>query len=86
MDMFLASYPNPSRHLQPWGPGRPTMLSADQAMQILDVRLGISVGRSTFYRWMQTGRFFSIKLGGKIFIPLAEMEGIVERLSRGERL
>lgn len=86
--MVRTSYPSRSQlqHLQPWGPGRPTMLSAERAMQILDARLGITVGRSTFYRWMQTGRLFSIKLGGKIFIPLSEMETIVERLSRGERL
>jgi predicted site-specific integrase-resolvase len=62
------------------------MLSPGSAMRILDVRMGITVGRSTFYRWMQTGRLFSIKLGGKIYVPLSEMETIMERLSRGERL
>jgi hypothetical protein len=67
-------------------PGRPTMLSAQGAMRILDLRMGITVGRSTFYRWMQTGRLFSVKMGGKIFVPLSEMETIVDRLSRGERL
>jgi predicted DNA-binding transcriptional regulator AlpA len=69
-----------------WEPGRPVMLSPENAMQILDVRLGITVGRSTFYRWIQTGRFFSIKLGGKIFVPLSEIETVVQKLSHGERL
>jgi predicted DNA-binding transcriptional regulator AlpA len=69
-----------------WDPGRPIMLSPENAMQILDARLGITVGRSTFYRWIQTGRFFSIKLGGKIFVPLSEIETVVQKLSHGERL
>lgn len=64
----------------------PIMLSPEHAMQMLNGRLGIFVGRSTFYRWIYTGRFFSVKLGGKLFIPLAEMEMVVQRLGRGERL
>jgi hypothetical protein len=65
---------------------RPTMLSPDHAMQLLDARLGITVGKSTFYRWILAGRFFSIRLGGKIYIPLSEMEIAMERLRRGEKL
>jgi hypothetical protein len=62
------------------------MLSPDHAMQLLDARLGITVGKSTFYRWILAGRFFSIRLGGKIYIPLSEMEIAMERLRRGEKL
>lgn len=65
---------------------RPIMLSPDRAMQLLGLRLGIIVGRSTFYRWVYTGRLFSVKLGGKLFIPLSEMEIVVQRLAHGERL
>jgi len=64
----------------------PIMLSPERAMELLGMRLGIIVGRSTFYRWVYTGRFFSVKLGGKLFIPLSEMEMVVQRLARGERL
>lgn len=64
----------------------PIMLSPDGAMQLLEARLGILVGRSTFYRWIYSGRLFSVKLGGKLFIPLSEMEILVQRLVRGDRL
>ena len=88
METSLATLPGQSltHRGYVWEPGRPIMLSPENAMQILDVRLGITVGRSTFYRWIHTGRFFSIKLGGKIFVPLSEMETVVQRLSHGERL
>ncbi|HEV2426352.1 MAG TPA: helix-turn-helix domain-containing protein [Terriglobia bacterium] len=62
------------------------MLSPDDAMQLLQMRLGILVGRSTFYRWVYSGRLFSVKLGGKLFIPLSEMEVLMQRLARGDRL
>jgi hypothetical protein len=64
----------------------PVMLSPERAIELLGMRLGIIVGRSTFYRWVYTGRFFSVKLGGKLFIPLSEMEMVVQRLANGERL
>lgn len=64
----------------------PIMLSPDDAMQLLQMRLGILVGRSTFYRWVYSGRLFSVKLGGKLFIPLSEMEVLMQRLARGDRL
>jgi len=78
--------PHSRNHPPPQDDARPIMLSPDRAIQLLGVRLGIIVGRSTFYRWVYTGRFFSVKLGGKLFIPLSEMELVVQRLARGERL
>ncbi len=88
METFVASsIPQPPTHRDDvWDLGRPTMLSPEHALQVLDARLGITVGKSTFYRWIAAGRFFSVKLGGKVFIPLSEIEALVQRLSRGERL
>jgi predicted DNA-binding transcriptional regulator AlpA len=86
MHISLASRVNPGSTNESPDETHPIMVSPERAMQILEMRLGINVGRSTFYRWIYTGRFFSIKLGGKLFIPLSEVEMVVQRLSHGERL
>ncbi len=88
METSLAALSNQSlaRRNQRASLGRPVMLSPEHALEVLDARLGIAVGRSTFYRWVHSGRVFAIKLGGKIYVPLAEMESVVDRLSRGARL
>ena len=62
------------------------MLSPSNAWRILERRTRFNIGRSTFYRWIQTGKIFSLKLGGKIYIPWAELEHVVQACRAGERL
>lgn len=82
---------------EPWGPGEPApgapptlgkmpMLSPSNAWRILESRTGVNVGRSTFYRWVQSGKVFSLKVGGRIFIPWPELEHVIRQCQSGERL
>jgi hypothetical protein len=82
---------------EPWGPGESApgappalgkmpMLSPSNAWRILESRTGVNVGRSTFYRWVQSGKVFSLKVGGRIFIPWPELEHVIRQCQSGERL
>lgn len=67
-------------------PGRMPLLSPYNAWRILEGRTGINVGRSTFYRWVQSGKVFSMKMGGKIYIPWPEIENVIRQFRSGIRL
>jgi len=68
------------------GPGKMPMLSPANAWRILESRTGVNVGRSTFYRWVQSGKVFSLKVGGRIFIPWPELEHVTRQFQSGVRL
>jgi hypothetical protein len=65
MSSSLDSWNTDSRVEPPVGltavPGRMPLLSPYNAWRILQNRTGINVGRSTFYRWVQGGKVFSMK-------------------------
>jgi hypothetical protein len=56
------------------------------AWRIICRRTGGSISRATFYRWLASGRVFSIRLGHRIYIPLAEVENVVKLCRCGERI
>lgn len=66
--------------------GKMPMLSPSNAWRILESRTGVNVGRSTFYRWVQSGKVFSLKVGGRIFIPWPELEHVIRQCQNGVRL
>jgi len=70
-------------------PGRPPhkllLLSLSNAWRIMMERVGVNIGRSTFYRWVESGAVFSFKIGGRLFIPWPELESVIRRYKAGER-
>jgi hypothetical protein len=67
-------------------PGKMPMLSPANAWRILESRTGVNVGRSTFYRWVSSGRVFSFRVGGRIYIPWPELEHVIRQCQNGIRL
>jgi Helix-turn-helix domain len=61
------------------------MLSPTTAWRALCKRTGGSIARVTFYRWVRTGKVFSIRLGQRIFIPQAALEDVIRQCLTGER-
>ncbi len=62
------------------------MLSPFNAWKILVRRTGVACGKSTFYRWVSSGKVVSFRLGQRIFIPLPEVDNIIRKCRGGERL
>jgi excisionase family DNA binding protein len=54
--------------------GAPLALTIGRACALL------SIGRSTMYKWMQSGKIRAVKAGSKTLIPYAEAQRCLESL------
>ena len=61
------------------------MLSIASAWRILCKKTGVSIGRNTFYRRVSRGTVYSIRLGGRVYIPLVDLEELIKRSEAGEK-
>jgi excisionase family DNA binding protein len=61
------------------------LISPSSAWRILCRRTGIPVSRATFYRWLSNGKLYSVRLGQKIYIPVASLDEIIRQCRAGER-
>jgi len=73
---------------KPYGPSleKPPMLNPTNAWRILCNRTGGSMARSTFYRWLSSGRIYSIRLGFRILVPWPALETAIKQCLSGERI
>ncbi len=62
-----------------------TMLAPANALRILRRATGGTIGRSTFYTWLSSGKLYSVRLGYRIFIPLRALEDLIRQCKAGER-
>ena len=76
---------SPSNDVSPPGKPEDPMLSPANAWRILCTRTGGAVSRATFYRWVASGRVFSIRVGHKFSIPWSALEEIIKQCLAGER-
>jgi len=67
-------------------PATPLMLSVRQAWQRLNALTGAGVDLSTFYRWINNLSVCSVRMGNKLFVPIAEVDRIAQQCLRGERI
>jgi hypothetical protein len=80
-----------STYIRPEGPpvvpgaaGQMPLLTPASAWRVLCTRTGISVSRATFYRWLNSGKVFSFRLGQKFYIPVPIIDEIVKHCRAGE--
>jgi len=66
-------------------PGGVPMLAPANAWRILCTRTGGAVSRATFYRWLSSGRLYSIRVGVRIYIPWPELDRVIKQCLAGER-
>lgn len=62
------------------------MLTPTHAWRLLCRRTGGSISRTTFYRWINSGRIGAIRLGSRFLIPLPMLEEVVKKCLDGERI
>jgi excisionase family DNA binding protein len=62
------------------------MLTPTHAWRLLCRRTGANISRTTFYRWINSGRVGVVRVGMRYLIPLPFLEEIIEKCLDGERV
>lgn len=62
------------------------MLAPPNAWRILCKATGVAVSRTTFYRWLSSGRIKTVRLGLRIFVPWPVLEKVIKICKAGERI
>jgi len=62
------------------------LLTPQQAWRLIIRQTGGSLSKTTFYRWLNQGKLYSMRLGWRIYIPLESVNEVVKRCLSGERL
>lgn len=65
---------------------RAPLLSAPNAWRILRRRTGGHVSRSTFYRWLENGKVYSLRLGSRMYVPWPALQEVIGRCLNGQPL
>lgn len=86
----LSSKPLESAHVRPQAsagaPRRIPSLVPSNAWRILNARTGGTVSRPTFYRWLSSGKVYSVRVGHRIYIPWPVLDELIEQCLAGERI
>jgi|GEM_PF-2213505 len=62
----------------------PQLLPPTAAWRILRKRTGGHVSRSTFYRWLESGKVFSLRMGSRMYVPWQALQEVIGRCLSGE--
>jgi excisionase family DNA binding protein len=62
------------------------MLTPTHAWRLLCRRTGGSISRTTFYRWINSGRVGAVRVGFRFLVPLPLLEEIIQKCLDGERI
>ena len=62
------------------------MLTPIHAWRLLCRRTGGNISRTTFYRWINSGRVGAVRVGYRFLIPLPMLEEVIQRCLDGERI
>ncbi|HEV2492648.1 MAG TPA: hypothetical protein VG204_06200 [Terriglobia bacterium] len=86
----LTSQPLERARTLPQAPGgaprRIPSLVPSNAWRILNARTGGTVSRPTFYRWLSSGKVYSVRVGHRIYIPWPVLDELIEQCMAGERI
>jgi excisionase family DNA binding protein len=73
-----------------WGrpvcpPGTMLVVSSTSAWRALCAKTGCSMGWTTFYSWIRSGRIESIRVGRKYYVKVTTLDNLVALSLTGER-
>jgi hypothetical protein len=63
----------------------PPMMTPTHAWRLLCRRTGGEISRTTFYRWLSSGKVVSVRLGYRLYIPFPAIEDLIKLCLAGER-
>ena len=88
MQPHTARTPSPAQKKQNSKQAPPAlpMLTATNAWRLLCRRTGGEISRTTFYRWINSGRIGAVRVGFRFLIPLPMLEEVIQKCLDGERI
>jgi excisionase family DNA binding protein len=78
--------PPPPRQNPTPAPSPLPMLTAASAWRLFCRRTGGTISRTTFYRWINSGRVGAVRVGFRFLIPLPMLEEVIQKCLDGERI
>lgn len=60
------------------------LLPPTTAWRILRSRTGGHISRSTFYRWLDSGKVYSLRMGSRMYVPWQALQEVIGRCLSGE--
>ena len=60
------------------------LLPPTAAWRILRSRTGGHISRSTFYRWLESGKVYSLRMGSRMYVPWQALQEVFARCLSGE--
>lgn len=63
---------------------RTPLLPPTAAWRILRSRTGGHISRSTFYRWLDSGKVYSLHIGSRMYVPWHALQEVIGRCLSGE--
>ena len=88
MESYIAQSSRPAPmglHHKPGSSPLP-MLTPTHAWRLLCRRTGGSISRTTFYRWLASGRVGAVRVGFRFLVPLPMLEEVIKKCLEGERI
>ncbi len=61
----------------PQPPDRKALLTPTHAWRVLCRRTGAPVSRTTFYRWLDSGKIYSVRMGQRLYVPWQTIEDVI---------
>jgi len=62
------------------------MLTPTHAWRLLCRRTGGKISRTTFYRWINSGRVGTVRVGFRFLVPLPLLEEVIQKCLEGDRV
>ena len=88
MEPYTSSPASPAQtgqNYKPAGPPLP-MLTPTHAWSLFCRRTGARISRTTWYRWLNSGRVGAVRVGFRFLVPLPMLEDVIQRCLDGERI
>jgi hypothetical protein len=88
MEPYAAPTSSPApkgQNPKPPSPAVP-MLTPSHAWRLFCRRTGSNVSRTSFYRWINSGRVGAVRVGYRILVPLPMLEEVIQECLDGKRI
>ncbi len=83
--LVTPGFPARTSPRSPAAPKFPALLTPHHAWRLLRRRTAGLVSRTSFYRWLENGRLYSLRMGRRLYIPWPALEELIQECLFGRK-